>query len=129
MNKQEIFDKVVSHLRAQKKQALGSNHLCAYRGVDGTKCAAGCLITDEVYARHNNKDNTWPNSLEGRGVNYPLVSEALEASGVPTGARTLVMTLQSVHDNEKPEYWEQNFFAIAKSFGLTLSPSTEASNG
>lgn len=49
MNKQEIFDKVVSHLRAQKKQALGSNYICAYRGVDGTKCAAGCLITDEVY--------------------------------------------------------------------------------
>ncbi len=49
MTKQEIFDKVKAHLLAQGKRAVNGDGNCMYRGMDGTKCAVGCLIPDELY--------------------------------------------------------------------------------
>jgi hypothetical protein len=56
MTDQEIFDTVAKHLIAQGKQSLlpqvaGDSEYngCAYRGENGTKCAIGCLIPDELY--------------------------------------------------------------------------------
>lgn len=51
MQQQEVFDVVVAHLFTQRRQSLTSG-FCAYRGVEGTKCAVGVLIPDDVY----NKD-------------------------------------------------------------------------
>ena len=55
MEAQEIFDTVVAHLYRQKvvsvmvyeDSKIGT--ICAYRGENGTKCAAGVLIPDEYY--------------------------------------------------------------------------------
>ena len=55
---QEVFDHVAAHLIKQGKQSLTDKkegysysgiYGCAYRGVNGTSCAVGCLIPDDEY--------------------------------------------------------------------------------
>lgn len=111
MTKQEIFDKVVAHLRAQNRKAIDEQSLCCYRGPDRTKCAAGCLILDEHYSR----------DLEGMTVGQSLVRSALRASGVPKEADDLVQALQSAHDSYLVSQWEGCFSNIAAAHGLTYA--------
>ena len=49
VDKQEIFDYVVNHLRQQGGPALNFYGDCAYRGGDDTMCAVGCLLADDEY--------------------------------------------------------------------------------
>ena len=52
MTPQEIFNTVALHLFAQKcRSASGPEGMmtCLYRGPNGTKCAVGALIPDELY--------------------------------------------------------------------------------
>ncbi len=51
MNKTEIFTTVATHLIKQNAKAspVENDQGCAYRGVNGTMCAVGCLIPDEMY--------------------------------------------------------------------------------
>jgi hypothetical protein len=50
MTRQEMFDKMVSHLREQKAFSVNPGSLsCLYRSVDGNKCAIGALIPDYRY--------------------------------------------------------------------------------
>ena len=54
MTRQEIFDKVAKHLLTQPRSFVNSDVVkgkirCLYRGPNGTKCAAGCLIPDDEY--------------------------------------------------------------------------------
>lgn len=49
MNRQEIFDKVLEHLRKQGGLSLNEHGKCCYRGNHGNKCAIGVLIPDELY--------------------------------------------------------------------------------
>jgi len=91
MTKQEVFDKVVTHLRSMKERSIRLPYMeCAYRGSGGAKCAAGCLIDDEFYSER----------LEGWAVVEPVVLEALRSSGVPTDDSTIRMVerLQLSHD-------------------------------
>jgi hypothetical protein len=51
---QEVFNIVSAHLRTQIKRSRAylrndQYESCAYRGKDGTKCAAGILIPDDQY--------------------------------------------------------------------------------
>lgn len=64
MNKQEIFDTVVTHLFTHGKQAT-ENHGegCVYRTEGGLKCAAGCLITDEFYSKNFEGLNVYDNNV------------------------------------------------------------------
>lgn len=39
MTRQEVFDKVVAHLRAQGRKAVNERGDCVYHAPDGTKCA------------------------------------------------------------------------------------------
>lgn len=86
---QEIFDQVAAHLIRQGQPALGRltnsamSASCMYRGVDGLKCAAGCLIADEEYNPQ----------MEGHGW-IDLVYEGL----VGDEHSSLVDALQGAHD-------------------------------
>lgn len=60
MEAQEIFDKVATHLFTQgcrsaayPKDTMG---VCLYRGPNGTSCAVGVLIPDELYALEMESD-------------------------------------------------------------------------
>jgi hypothetical protein len=46
MTKQEVFDRVVTHLLTQKKRSASYYGSCLYKGPDGLRCAVGCLFPD-----------------------------------------------------------------------------------
>jgi len=48
MSPQEVFETIARHLFTQGVQAK-ANTVCLYRGDNGTKCAVGCLIPDDMY--------------------------------------------------------------------------------
>lgn len=107
MTKQEVFDKVVTHLVRQGRRSIDGIG-CAYRGRDSTMCAVGCLIKDEFYNGH----------LEGLIVNNMSVQIALVKSGVISSLQTsedydiisMLLALQCIHDN--PRYFDGNGFAL-----------------
>ena len=107
MTAQQIFDKVVAHLRAQGCKSMNARRSsCVYRGPEGRKCAAGALIADEHYTP--NLDASPANTVGTRDVDAALVK-----SGVPDDALYLVRDLQVVHDAYPVEYWEERFRQIA----------------
>lgn len=108
---QNIFNKVVAHLRQQGCQALNDNNVCVYRGKNGTKCAIGCLIPDDEYLP----------SFEGQHIftildnysNYNFVATANLISH-----RILLVSLQVVHDTCPVNDWETEFKMIAERYKL-----------
>lgn len=100
---QEVFDQVAEHLlkqNAQSRHALG----CAYRGNDGLKCAAGCLIADDEYSEEfENK----PWSELGRNI-----------SNFPKKHSGLIQGLQAIHDTRPPVCWPSHLQELAKEYGL-----------
>jgi hypothetical protein len=114
MNKQEIFDKVLTHLRKQGKAAVNDNGDCMYRAADGRQCAAGCLITDEEYEPQ----------MEGRMVGYLLNKGQLPARLVPHVE--FLRDLQDVHDNALHHRgiraWEESMDNLARIHALQYTP-------
>lgn len=136
MSKQEIFDKVSAHLLKQNtKSRLPAEYFsattaasmsvasaCAYRGVNGTMCAAGCLIKDEFYTK----------ALEGHSVNDQSVQTALTSSGVDNDGAwkgmisfnmTFIRELQLVHDSYEPHEWHDHLEILAKCHSLHFNPA------
>ncbi len=112
MTNQEIFDKVVAHLRKQNARSVMMLK-CLYRGPNGLKCAVGCLISDDAYSR----------DLETRVVGASKVQSALLASGVPNDETTIDMlrSLQQTHDYQDISNWEHYFMSIAERYNLKYS--------
>ena len=114
MNQQEIFDKVATHLIAQGKQSLMfmGAEACAYRGADGTMCAAGCLIPDDEY------------DPDFEGVPWDdLEQPVLSLANAPQEVHDLITSLQGVHDDEwswtSPERLKEGLFDVADQYGLS----------
>lgn len=108
MEKQEIFDKVVAHLRKQGCKAI-SNSRCKYRTSSGLKCAAGCLISDKDY-NSECEDNA-----------IPFVIKLLNLKDLEPHA-DFITELQSVHDNSNVEEWEDQLEFTAKRWHLIYTP-------
>lgn len=96
---QEVFNKVATHLFTQGRQAADEDShglggiSCRYRASDGTRCAVGVLIPDEVY----------DSEMEGQDVGSLLlglgdVSPAYPALTWLVPLRSLLDNLQDVHD-------------------------------
>ena len=125
MNQQEIFDKVATHLIAQGKQSLLSSWWsrsvqtaqwndqgCAYRGDDGTMCAAGCLIPDDEY------------SPAFEGMPWDCIAQEVPSfANEPQGVHDLIASLQGVHDDEwsweSPERLKVELGVVANQYGLS----------
>jgi hypothetical protein len=129
---QKLFDNSVYPLIEQGKPSLlGEDGSCAYRGVDGAKCAIGMLITDEAYT----------NEIETSSVDRVEVLQALYESGYHIKFNSehnsfelnLLKKLQHAHDNHiadthmksntlDVDAWLTQFKdeckAIAKEYGL-----------
>lgn len=110
MTLQEIYDKVVAHLRAQNARSR-NGEFCAYRGASGQMCAIGCLIKDEHYTPE----------LEGLPVFHSSVQTALNNSGIPIDESSiqLLQKFQRIHDSHSIQYWEYGFKYIALLCKLT----------
>lgn len=98
MTLQDIFNKVATHLIEQGKPAATELGICKYRTNTGLRCAAGCLIPDELY----------DNKIENHSVRYTETAAILYEAGVydederdtQCGARVdLLAQLQRIHDN------------------------------
>ena len=85
--------------------------MSAYRGLDGTMCAVGCLISDSNYSP----------DLEGKNVYDRAV---MEATGIPKEeggygeVLNLLRDLQEVHDEELVEDWPEHLNSVAQIYGL-----------
>lgn len=106
-----IFEIVEKHMLKQKKQSVNSGGMkCAYRGVDGLKCAVGCLIKDEFYR---------PDIEHGLSTT-PAAQEAVakslgyEKEQLPKNILNLLCDLQDIHDQEEPECWKRELKKIRK---------------
>ena len=105
---QEVFDQVAEHLLAQKQQSLDPdkyNDICVYRAPEGLKCAVGCLIADDEYLKEW-EGKGWaiigPNIALDLGIDFDREHESL------------LIKLQSVHDNYEPELWLTNLKKLAE---------------
>lgn len=107
---QQVFDQVAVHLLTQNKRCeseeddLGDAR-CVYRGEDGLRCAAGCLIADEEYDSDRMEGHGWVVMAKTKGI-------------VPTRHCDLIQRLQGVHDSFAPEGWEARLRHIATIHGL-----------
>jgi hypothetical protein len=108
MTVQQVYNKVRNHLLKQKTRSIGDGGICAYRGFDGTKCAAGCLIKDKHYRPE----------FEGITATSTVVWMALWKSGVPERACDVVSRLQLLHDRCLPRRWKAALRELAKEEGL-----------
>ena len=111
MDKQEIFDTVVTNLRLQgcKSEVGGA---CMYRGPNNTKCAAGHLIPDKLYDPDMENRN-----FLGVLIKFPSTAEMFSKKDVK-----LICDLQWIHDKFEVRDWESNFETIASLHGLVYSP-------
>lgn len=90
---EELSAKVRDHLIKQHAQSISLESAgCRYRGSNGTMCAVGCLIPDDVYA----------DSLEGLIATNERIITALVASGIEGTDENTVNMLrawQTYHDH------------------------------
>lgn len=115
MTAQEIFDKAVGALLAQKERSWDKDlEKCVYRTDCGLKCAVGHLIPDQMYCSSMEVGSSGVCTLLKR---YPelegviLPSDLGEAEGLQ-----FLIELQAIHDNA-PD-WEVGFKQIASSYKL-----------
>ena len=93
MTNQEVFNKVVIHLRKQGCRSRDGG-LCRYRDAWGHKCAAGIFIPDDVYDV-DMENKPWGDII----ARWPR----LHMLDIDTN---LIMLLQKVHDAFPVEEWE-----------------------
>lgn len=138
-NRQNVFNRVVTHLRAQGKRSLAdhkrpSGHTaCRYRNRDGLKCAIGGLFPDELYKREMDVKPEYLDKEYGCSVDQ-LLDRFPEVAPHITGDAAVKLTsdevgylgdLQGMHDNahdvDAGGSWEPHFERFAKNHRLTLT--------
>jgi hypothetical protein len=106
---EDLFLFVHDHLITQGKKAVDEEGDCQYRAEDGTMCAIGCLIPEEVYDP----------LVEGQGTNSDAFKEMVRFHiGDMDRNRTdhLLECLQELHDEFDVNDWETRFEDIHKEF-------------
>ena len=112
MTAQEIFDKAAVGLLTQKAKSYLVNPdghesmVCAYRGANGKKCAAGFCIDDHTYI----------GNMEKRSINK--VIEIFELRNLIEHL-DLLAPLQSIHDQVSIDNWKAELLHLAKTKGLS----------
>lgn len=103
---QEVFDFVVNHLLTQNKRAIDeSKGYCSYR-LEGLKCAAGCLISDDLYTP----------SIEGMA--WP---SAIKKCKWTDAHCQLIGALQRIHDVYPPTTWKDRLKELALEHSLQFN--------
>jgi len=90
MKPQQVFDKVITHLKTQGEAAFDEEtDGCCYRLIKNGKtlmCAAGCLIPDDKY--NPDFECLTITHLRDEGLDVPVITENI----------SLVQKLQNFHD-------------------------------
>ena len=101
---QQVFDFVANHLLRQNQKAL-QHEICKYRVENSDlKCAAGCLIPDDIYDP----------KMEGTRYHGLIPKYAF-----PNEHVYLIEELQSIHDSESVKDWKEQLNILAKKNNLT----------
>lgn len=111
---QEVFNKVVKHLRTQRGKSQRDG-FCRYRDGHGCSCAVGCLIADDEYV----------DTMESKTVD----ELNLAFHCIPFEYMELLRALQYTHDTFAVSEWEFRFAVIANMYNLTLEPLLSPSEG
>jgi hypothetical protein len=131
---QELFNIMADHLLTQLALAMdeeGKN--CMYRGMNGTKCAVGALISDETY--RPTIESVGMYTVNIMGSNYAMndkkkaMLECLTANGIENDSYPLLAAIQDVHDNAEScikqedlkEHWTDKLDRVCKRFNLEPS--------
>lgn len=115
MSLKDMFNYVKEHLLKQGEHSIIENNTgCAYRGANGLQCAVGCLIPDSLYELDMEGESS--SSLLN---NYPQVDGYLcDKYGIqPDGydkMRTLLRSLQTIHDNRDVSIWSEQLDKLEK---------------
>lgn len=112
MTPQEVFAKVVTHLRKQNAVSAKQNGMCVYRGPNGMKCAVGCLIPDDVYKPE----------MECGGVGVLFMNFPETAKEIGKDNIHLLRHLQTIHDQYSPLRWETAFLSVSDEYNLEMPP-------
>lgn len=111
MTAQEVFEKVTRHLLEQNEVAF-KNGRCEYRTVTDNgrvlKCAAGCLIPDEMYSE----------TFEGKAA-YQLES-LWDSLGIAEHTDLILSLQDDVHDYTTPDEWPSALVEVADRHDLTV---------
>ena len=119
---QQVFDQVAIHLRTQKVQSKkpdpdslsGNSNMCAYRGGNGLKCAAGALIADDEFVPEMDMADEG-----GVGTSWHcLIKRKLVES---TQHDVLIAALQAVHDSDYTPF-EKGLETTAARHNLQYTP-------
>lgn len=108
MTRQELFDRVATHLLEQdeKSEGVGQGvYRCLYRGPNELRCAIGVLIPNDKYNP----------SFEG----CPCTDKDIqEAAGLGGEDINLALQLQDIHDGNPTVLWRGLLQETAAEFGL-----------
>jgi hypothetical protein len=119
-NYQAAFNDCVRHLRKQKKKSFGPwpknifdrSKGCLYRAPDGSKCAVGGIMPDEIYNPDMETEGLYSNQLE------PFMEYAGEKYGIDQP--WFFQDLQHIHDDKEVSDWENQFEIFAREHNLTV---------
>ena len=111
---QEVFEQAARHMLTQNAVSKNVNgNGCAYRGVDGLRCAAGCFISDDEYKPEMDKIGK---TIIGMGW-HEMVKEGF----APSKHEKLIHELQAIHDTEDVCFWIQRLEFLAVKFDLEFN--------
>lgn len=121
MSLQSLFDDVANHLLNQSKKSVNDLGDPACRGVDGTMCAVGCLIPDELFdPKLNLETSTYIFQENPAILKYIIKKYDLDTSEIAalSDTRRLIGGLLKVHDMNCTSAWPAALAELAKTMNL-----------
>lgn len=129
MKNQEVFNLVWDHFIVKKNGPGYFNDRCTYRGEDGSRCAVGLIIPDELYFREVEGERV--TEIERR-LSHPLASVRENTKRLMEFFNQFdIDFLQDLQDAHDQCAAEQNFtpsfkeclYEIAERYELTIPKS------
>ena len=96
--RQEIFDKIYTHLVTQGKQAMDDTETCRYRTDEGLMCAVGVLLDPAVYDEELEGMLMDSPAVMAEGEWHPLY-KALRESKIRESQFDILWRMQGIHDD------------------------------
>lgn len=122
--RQELFNKVVAHLRRQGKRAVkghGNNFGCSYESSEGLRCGIGALLPEDLTREEARR-------LDNTGAVKRCVEEGLLqfSSADVAYSSHFTRALQTFHDERGQKKWLAAQ-RMAEDYGLNADIATDPS--
>lgn len=88
---EEVFEYIRHHLLTQMQQSKNDKGACFYKNEQGLKCAAGCLIPDDMY---------------NSNFEYKSWGSLVRQKSVPEDHIGLIQRMQYMHDETPVSEWK-----------------------